>query len=52
MSSMVETYGRYVSVSVSHSPLLHTMDKVCLRGEQRGLDLDVKPGLSLPFTKK
>ncbi len=23
-----------------------------LRGEQHGLDLDVKPGLSLPFTKK
>ncbi len=23
-----------------------------LRGEQHGLDLDVEPGLSLPFTKK
>ena len=52
MSSIVENYGRYVSVSVSHAPLLHTMDKVCLRGEQRGLDLDVEPALSLTFTKK
>jgi len=52
MSSMVETYGRYLSVSVSLSPLLHTMDKVRLRGEQHGLNLDVEPGLSLPFTKK
>ena len=52
MISMVETYGRYVSVSESNAPLLHTMDKVCLRGEQRGLDLDVEPALSLPFTKK
>jgi hypothetical protein len=33
MSSMAETYGRYVSVLVSLSPLLHAMDKVCLRGE-------------------
>jgi hypothetical protein len=48
MSYMVETYGRHVSVSVSHSPLLHIMDKVCLRGEH----VDSTWRLSLPFSKK
>jgi len=52
MMSMEKSYGRCLSVSVSRSPLLHTMDKVCLRGEQLGLHLAVEPGLSLPFSKK
>jgi hypothetical protein len=33
-------------------PLLFIMDKVCLRSEQHRLDLDVEPGLSLPFSTK